>query len=85
MARTIDGTSGPDTLFGDFRNGTLHGHGASQTRNGLGVTTSCMAIALALMERPKAGTTSSTAGMATIFSTATPMRCTKTPWAVTTF
>ena len=36
MSRIIDGTSGPDTLFGDFRNGTLHGKGASQTLNGLG-------------------------------------------------
>ena len=36
LPRIIDGTSGPDTLFGDFRNGTLHGKGASQTLNGLG-------------------------------------------------
>ena len=36
MPRIIDGTSGPDTLFGDFRNGSLHGKGASQTLNGLG-------------------------------------------------
>jgi len=49
-----------------------------------GVTTSCMAIASAWIKRPEAGTTSSTAGMATIFFTATPMRCTTMPKEGTT-